>query len=200
MKYVDWSLICVLCAIPAGCAGSLDPNENYYSTPLSGTATRDAGASKAWKDAGAPPSAPTTMQGSSQAGSSSPPNMAMNMTEDDAGAMMPAGKDDDAGMPPALPACNFSSLVMNKCAGSSCHGGPNASTGLDLTSPSLASRVKGRKGTGACTDKLIVDPNNPQDSKLFLKVSSTSCGVKMPLGGSLTASEQACVLSWIEGL
>jgi hypothetical protein len=196
MKFVDWSLICVLCAIPAGCAGSLDPTEDYFSTPLNSTASHDAGTSKAWRDAGPPPAMP--MQGSAQAGS--PANMAMN-TDDDAGAIMPAGRDDDdAGMPPALPACDFRGLVMNKCAGSSCHGGPNASTGLDLTSPSLASRVKGRKGTGACTDKLLVDPDNPQDSKLFLKVSSSTCGVKMPLGGSLTASEQTCFLSWIEGL
>jgi hypothetical protein len=191
MKFVDWSLICVLCAIPAGCAGSLDPNEDYFSTPLNGTASRDAGASKAWRDAGAPPSMPA------RAGAGATPTMAMN-TDDDAGAMPPAAHDDDAGMPPpAAPPCDFRGLVMNKCAGSSCHGGPNASTGLDLTSPSLASRVKGRMGTGACTDKLIVDPDNPQDSKLFLKVSSSTCGVKMPLGGSLSASEQACVLSWI---
>jgi hypothetical protein len=89
---------------------------------------------------------------------------------------------------------------MQKCAGASCHGGASSATGLDLTSAMLAQRVQGRHGSGSCTDKLLVDVNDPAQSKLYLKVSGTACGVKMPLGGSLTPSEQACVLSWIEGL
>jgi hypothetical protein len=64
----------------------------------------------------------------------------------------------------------------------------------------LAARVEGRQGKGACSDKLLVDPENPRDSKLYLKVSGSTCGSQMPLGGQLNGDEQACVLTWIEQL
>ena len=103
-------------------------------------------------------------------------------------------------MMPPPPSCDFRGLVMMKCAGASCHGGPTASTGLDLTSPSLAMRVAARTGSGACSDKLMVDKDNPAESALYLRVTGSECGVRMPLGGTLTPTEQACFLSWIEGL
>ena len=64
----------------------------------------------------------------------------------------------------------------------------------------LAARVQGRKGKGACTDKLLIDANNPSESKLYLKVTGSTCGSPMPLGGMLTEPEQECVLTWIENL
>jgi hypothetical protein len=60
--------------------------------------------------------------------------------------------------------------------------------------------VEGRKGDGACSDQLLIDEEEPAQSVIYLRVTGATCGVKMPLGGSLTASEQACVLSWVEGL
>ena len=96
--------------------------------------------------------------------------------------------------------CDFRGLLQTKCGNASCHGAPATNTGLDLTSSSLAMRLAGRKGASSCTDKLLVDTGNPEQSLLYLKVSGSSCGVRMPLGGSLSASEQSCVLTWIEGL
>jgi hypothetical protein len=98
------------------------------------------------------------------------------------------------------PACDFRGLMQAKCAGASCHGGPGNSTGLDLTTASLATRVEGRSAAGACSDALLVDKNNPSQSVLYLKVAGTDCGTRMPVGGTLTADDQDCVLSWIEGL
>jgi len=117
------------------------------------------------------------------------------------GAAAGAGAAGGGGnSPPPQPSCDFRGLVMMKCAGASCHGGPTASTGLDLTSPSLAMRVQGRTASGACSDKLLVDKDNPAESALYQRVTGSDCGVRMPLGGTLTPAEQACFLSWIEGL
>ena len=116
-------------------------------------------------------------------------------------------KDDDAGagetaapVMPATVACDFRAIMQAKCGNANCHGAPGSVTGLDLTTAMLAARVEGRKGKGACTDKLLVDVDDPRQSKLYLKVSGSSCGTQMPLGGMLTSDEQACVLSWIEKL
>jgi hypothetical protein len=113
--------------------------------------------------------------------------------------MPPAAGSGAAGTVPAA-ACDFRGLVQMKCGNANCHGAPASGTGLDLTSASLAMRVEGRKGTSACTDKLLIDKDHPEASMLYLKVTGTSCGAKMPLGGALTESEQSCFLSWIEGL
>jgi hypothetical protein len=102
--------------------------------------------------------------------------------------------------PDASVACDFRGLVQMKCAGSACHGAPASGTGLDLTSPMLAVRVEGRKGPAACANTLLIDKANPKRSAIYLKVTGTECGSRMPLGSTLTAAEQACVLSWIDGL
>jgi hypothetical protein len=112
----------------------------------------------------------------------------------------PARDAESPVAPDAGPACDFRALVQSKCASASCHGAPALGSGLDLTSASLATRVEGRKGAGACSDKLLIDEDEPARSVIYLRVTGATCGVKMPLGGSLTASEQACVLSWVEGL
>ena len=104
------------------------------------------------------------------------------------------------GSAPVAASCDFRGLMMMKCGSSGCHGGPNAGTGLDLTSPMLAMRMGTRKGPSQCSDKLMIDTENPEESALYLKVSGGDCGSRMPLGGMLNAAEQECVLSWIEGL
>jgi len=122
----------------------------------------------------------------------------------DAQAAADGGTVATAPAPAPAPApaagCDFRGLMQMKCGNASCHGAPGSSTGLDLTSASLATRVAGRKGASACGDKLLIDKDQPEASLLYLKVTGSSCGARMPLGGALTASEQACVLSWIEGL
>jgi hypothetical protein len=121
--------------------------------------------------------------------------------DDDAGRRAVAMPSPTTPKPDAGAACDFRGLVMMKCGGSGCHGGPAAGTGLDLTTAMLATRVEGRRGPAACSSNLLIDKTNPTKSALYLKVTGSTCGSQMPLtGGTLTASEQACVLSWIEGL
>jgi hypothetical protein len=96
--------------------------------------------------------------------------------------------------------CDFRALMQARCGNASCHGGAMASTGLDLTSAGLADRVRGQRANGACGQYLLIDVANPQQSALYLKVTNEACGVRMPVGGSLSSSEQACVLQWIDRL
>jgi len=176
-----------------------------------------ASAASSWRDAGAPVSesnrAAAGAEASQDEDAGVPVWSAAGRGAGGAGGSMAAGSTASAasagragsaaagsGGAAAASGCDFRALVMQKCAGASCHGGASSATGLDLTSAMLAGRVQGRHGSGSCTDKLLVDVDDPAQSKLYLKVSGTSCGVKMPLGGSLTPSEQACVLTWIEGL
>lgn len=226
MSKLDWTLACVIAGLAAGCAGKLDPHEDYFGdrtsgaikTSAAGSGERSAaGSGSRWQDAGASDS-------SAQAGASAPKNDASMSAAGSRAPAQPAwGSDDDydagsskAADPPAAgsggaakpdagaasmaAACDFKGIVQTKCGNPNCHGAPASNTGLDLTSAGLAMRLDGRKGASACTDKLLIDKDHPEASMLYLKVTGSDCGVKMPLGGSLTASEQACFLTWIEGL
>lgn len=212
--------------ISLGCAGGLDTSPAYYgagptpagadagvSTSASGwdagaTPAADGGAgSGAWSaDAGMNAgtwAAPQPAAGWGAAGKTGVAgSWAAAGAYAAAGARAPvsaAGSGGAAGAPAAA-SCDFRGLMQAKCGNATCHGAPAMTTGLDLTTAGLAARVKDREASGACADKLLVDPTQPEQSALYLKVTGSECGVKMPLGGSLMASEQECVLSWIEGL
>ena len=214
MTYVRWTLITLVTVAAAGCAGKLDPNLNYFG---SNTTAADGGnePEPKDKDAGEPPE----MRDASTPSEDEPPSSRPNSPngsddEDDAG-----GIDDDAGPAggsggggstrpdagpvdagPAPVACDFRSLMQQKCGNLNCHGAPAQATGLDLTSAGLANRLEDRTGSSGCPDHLLIDKDNPEQSMLYLKVTGTECGVRMPLGGMLTKDEEACVLTWIEGL
>ena len=199
-----------------GCAGTLD--DDYFSGAQSnGTAVvrgpdaggapraamRDSGS--AWRDAGVVDADWDASTEARDSGSVATPPAADSGSSPygDAGTKSsepPAADSGSPATPDAAAACDFRGLVQMKCASASCHGAPALTSGLDLTSASLATRIAGRKGIGSCQDKLLIDKNNPTQSALYLRVTGLTCGVKMPLGGSLTPNEQACVLSWIEGL
>jgi hypothetical protein len=192
MKCIRWTLIACLAAA-GGCVAWVDS-----SAVTKGDGGSDAAIASEDDDAGTPKVPPRQM----------PRPPAPKQTDDD--------DDDDAGKPPvvAMPAagsaspakpdagavCDFRGLVQMKCGSAACHLAPALGSGLDLTSASLATRVEGRKGPGACASNLLIDKANPSKSALYLKITGTTCGSQMPLGGSLTPSEQACVLSWIDGL
>lgn len=203
----------------SGCAGSLDNAEDYQTPvpvrdagparmPEAGRAQARSGQTGGWGGARAsagqgagsgsgaagagwkaPMASGNAGMGASQAGRSSDDNASEDAGVADAGPQMPSE-----------PACDFRALMQAKCGNPSCHGAPASSTGLDLTSAMLGARVEARQGRGACSDKLLVDPDNPRESKLYLKVSGSTCGGQMPVGGELNAAEQACVLTWIEQL
>ena len=211
----EWTIALLL--VSSGCAGSLDNAEDYQTVPVG-----DAGrvstpqAGRASANAGKGGWGGSKPMGAGAGGWSAPASSGgMNAASGRAGQSARDNSDDDAGVaeasagagtggteaPPLQPmACDFRALMQAKCGNATCHGGPVASTGLDLTSAMLGSRIAGRQGNGTCSDKLLVDPENPRDSKLYLKISGSTCGSQMPLGGQLNADEQACVLTWIEGL
>lgn len=203
----------------SGCAGDLDGSLNYGTPAPDASVARAGEAGRApVADAGARMAqagrAPMSMDkpAMNNAGNSGTGNTSMNKPgsaapQDQGGEDAGASQDMEMEMEmemmtqkPAAPACDFPAIMQAKCGNASCHGAPGSSTGLDLTTAMLAARVDGRKGKGACTDKLLVDVDNPRQSKLYLKVSGTTCGSQMPLGGMLTQDEQACVLTWIEKL
>src|SRR5688572_25461659 len=178
MNKLDWTLLFLIVAALPGCAGKLDRTEDFFEDrSTTGSLSGKAGNGSAdpaagsggtrWQDAGSSEAMLSAGATASQAGrTSSPPpppppaNENENETDDiDAGSNKPPAQDagpaaaggaapkPDAGMA----ACDFRGIVQAKCGNQNCHGGPSASTGLDLTSASLATRMEGRKGAGSCT-------------------------------------------------
>jgi hypothetical protein len=188
MSHLELALIATFAVASAGCMATIN------AFPSAGDEQGNVEMELETDDGGVPwPEAP---------GASKPQTAAHPMA---AGSVPPMAAMPAAGgrSPPPADAgavCDFRALVQAKCGNASCHGAPASSTGLDLTSASLAMRVAGRKGPNACASKLLIDPANPAESALYFKVTGTTCGAQMPLGGSLTPGEQACVLSWIEAL
>lgn len=207
-----WKIALLLAC--SGCAGSLD-NAEDYQTPVP---VRDSGPARMPEAGRAPASSAQTKPSAGQgagagsgatgaAGWKAPPASGdAGMRASQGGRSSQVDTSDDAGVAdagpqmPSEPACDFRALMQAKCGNPNCHGAPASSTGLDLTSARLGARVEGRQGRGACSDKLLIDRENPRESKLYLKVSGTTCGAQMPVGGELNTAEQACVLTWIEQL
>jgi hypothetical protein len=187
------ALVC-LGALCLSCAGELDRSQRYSTTDT--PAARDAGSPGAPSAGRAQPAAPPAVDaGVAPTGVHEP---SPSDDERDAGkAEAPAA---DSGSPAAVAAaCDFRGLMQQKCSGAGCHGAA-AATGLDLVSAMLPQRAMAQYGKQSCTDKLLIDTQTPAQSKLYLKVSGSSCGVRMPIGSDLSESEQACVLSWIDKL
>jgi hypothetical protein len=98
-------------------------------------------------------------------------------------------------------------LMQSKCSLSGCHGGAVVSAGLDLSAAVLAAPQPlvdkmNRGETGGCMASVgkIIDSQRPDQSLLYTKVTSQTCGSKMPPGTPLTPTESGCVLSWIRSI
>src|SRR5262249_19801495 len=103
--------------------------------------------------------------------------------------------------PASNAACDAPAEVFaNSCV--SCHRAqPNASGNLDLNSPGLLSRLINVSSSGCGPSAVLVVPGNAVASYLYQKVAGgPACGAPMPLGGTLTADQAACVASWINAL
>jgi hypothetical protein len=110
-----------------------------------------------------------------------------------------------------LPSC-VAALFVNgtgKCTNNACHAKTaSPAAGLDLASPGVESRLvdqlaghQGLDASAVCskTDKLI-DSADPSQSWVLKKIMGQqgSCGVRMPYGGTLTATELTCLQTWIQ--
>jgi hypothetical protein len=210
----------VLAAFVGACVGTLDDPTMFQRGTYSPSLTRDAGSSpdedlepvegEDGEDAGQGTSDASgrdtgPMDGAvADAGESWSKDSA---TPADAGPADAATTDAtpaqaDASSTPADAGggCDFRALISAKCGNASCHGALAVSTGLDLVSDGLAGRLAGRMGSLACSNYLLIDPEQPARSALYLKVTAEACGSRMPLGGTLNDKEQACILQWIENL
>lgn len=200
MSQKQWTLMAALGLMSAGCPGTIDDPDGFREQSSA------IGASPLASDAGEEPAQPardaaTWVDASVQTGEKE------GGTEVDAstggtgaGAGTGGGNGSDAGTAGAGASCDFKGLMQTKCGTAACHGGPSSSTGLDLTTEGLAARVRGKRGSNACADSLMIDPDNPEKSVLYLSVTEKSCSIRMPIGKTLSDAEQACILQWIEGL
>jgi hypothetical protein len=84
------------------------------------------------------------------------------------------------------------------CATAPCHSAAAMQNHLDLQSPGLPERLVGKQAFGG--PGLLIDPMNPDDSVLYLKVTSTPpFGFQMPLvGGPLSQDQVECIKTWVE--
>lgn len=197
---------CLVAMVCSGCPGTIE-DPAVFDELGQAAAKLDAG------EAGAEDAAQPTDAGALDAEQEEPEDAASPPPPQDTGPVVEdASSIRDATVPSPSDAaaaeagseagigCDIKALIMAKCGSSGCHGAPAVSNGLDLTSADLALRLGGRRGSGSCSTYLLIDPATPSQSALYLKVTPDACGSRMPLGGTLTDGEQACILRWIETL
>jgi hypothetical protein len=98
-------------------------------------------------------------------------------------------------------------LMVSKCNQAGCHGGGVISAGLDLTptvinAPQPLVDKLNRGETMACMAGVgkLIDSQRPEQSLIYTKVTTPTCGSKMPIGTPLTATETGCILNWIKSI
>ena len=95
----------------------------------------------------------------------------------------------------------FKNNGAKSCVSAICHDHTEPAGELDLESPDPASRMIGKQSSDVnCSSRLLIDPQNPEASFLYEKVSKKkpSCGDQMPnVGSKLLLSEIDCVHNWI---
>jgi hypothetical protein len=108
--------------------------------------------------------------------------------------------------------CDATPIFTRHCATSNCHSGGNPSGELDLSTHGtdagapavpVESRLVGvASKSNGCEARLLIDPNDVEQSFLLEKLESTApeCGVQMPLTGDISRQERACIRSWVVGL
>jgi hypothetical protein len=204
MKFGETASYCLIMAACAGCPGTIDdpsifekfgqPSSQNDAGDADSSLPGDAGSSEeAGLDASGSleDSGGTTLDGDiSNDGDSAPSDAS---AEDGGAPPEDAGTGADADI-----GCDFAALIDLKCK--RCHSAPVLTNTLDLLSPDLAGRIGTTQGTGGCSSYQIIDTAQPERSALYLQVTAEACGSRMPLNGTLTDGEQACILRWIQSL
>ncbi len=92
--------------------------------------------------------------------------------------------------------CDGALVLETNCAGAACHaGGPR----IDLVSSGVIDRLLDVPSD--CGDLLLIDSTDPERSYLLNKVSSQpECGTPMPVAGSLSADDLACLEAWVTSM
>ena len=83
------------------------------------------------------------------------------------------------------------------CTQALCHNPTDIAGQLDLASPAVGSRLRGRNAWGG--SGVLVDPVAPEQSVIYLKLTPTPpFGARMPNIIGLDPSVVACVGAWVE--
>ncbi len=95
--------------------------------------------------------------------------------------------------PPACPDVPRE-VFLPSCAGAGCHSAKDSVASLDLESPDVASRVRGKRAVAG--PGLLLDPADPEASLLYRKMTSPP-----PFGGTMPSTPLApqvvdCVRKW----
>ncbi len=90
--------------------------------------------------------------------------------------------------------------IFDACGGRVCHGSTDPAGGLDLVSEGRDARLFGVLGSSACGEKVLVEPEYPEASLLYEKLTldEPSCGRPMPPSGKLSDFELECIRKYIE--
>jgi hypothetical protein len=178
-----------------GASGSGGSSPMSYATAGRGGTAGGAGSSRAGSGGASSDTAGSDAAGSGAAGSGG------------AGAggdgSSGAGGSGEAGMAAAgspapeptgcLEAC---ALMTQRCATAGCHDASGSSAMLNLATPGVADRLSGADARSSCVGRPLLDTSNPDDSVFIAKIAGTSCGIQMPYGAPLSASELACLERW----
>jgi len=109
----------------------------------------------------------------------------------------------DGGTSTSSDSCMVETKIFQaQCGNSGCHNAVNPAAQLDLFSGGVADRVNGvAASSGSCAGKLLADPNNPTGSVLYVKTTTSFCGVsQMPVNGLMSAADRECLRTWIAAL
>lgn len=102
----------------------------------------------------------------------------------------------------ATGSCDGFAILAANCGTSGCHGeGSNLET--FAASEASARTFIGKPGTLACSGQGdVIDTDDPAESLMIRKLADDApCGQPMPITGApLSASEIACIETWIGGL
>jgi len=111
------------------------------------------------------------------------------------------GQAPDAGPenPPSDGGCNpVVDIFPVGCSTSACHSAQSQQANLDLESAGLPQRLVGKAAHGG--PGLLIDPQNPSQSVLLLKLSADPpFQFQMPLGAPpLSPGDVACLQAWVQ--
>jgi hypothetical protein len=90
-------------------------------------------------------------------------------------------------------------FIIPTCGSEFCHGAEAASP-LHFVPSELPGSLLGTAASATCTGEVYIDPEMPEQSLIYLKMSEDPpCGSPMPLGAldSVDETERACVLEWL---
>ena len=103
--------------------------------------------------------------------------------------------DNDADEPAITLAQLSADIFIPNCAG--CHAGGSPSGDLNLSAAVIAANIIGVDSVRDADIKRVA-PGDPDAALLYIKVSGSSAGSQMPLGGAtLSADEIAMIRDWI---